>query len=86
MEQIMLVAQEHAAGEVVGGILSLMVVFWIFAVLATVFWLWMLVDALTNETRTDEKILWFLVIFLLHFVGALIYFVVRRSGRSRLLT
>jgi hypothetical protein len=35
------------------------------------------------EPTTGEKLLWFLVIFFLYFIGALIYFVVRRSHRMR---
>jgi hypothetical protein len=33
--------------------------------------------------ETDEKILWFLVIFFLHFIGALIYYFVRHKERGR---
>src|SRR5262249_6995743 len=58
----------------------LVILFGVFVLAATAFWLWMLVDALTNETDTDQKILWFLVIFFLHFIGAIIYFAVRKSG------
>ena len=54
------------------------------ALIASLFWLWMLIDALMNEPTTNEKILWFLVIFLLHLVGALVYFFAarRRSGSA----
>jgi hypothetical protein len=54
----------------------------IFVLAASVFWLWMLIDALTNEPTTNDKLLWFLVIFFLHFIGALIYFFVRRPQRG----
>jgi len=80
MSALLLLAQDEPG--LVGGLLSLAAVLWLVAIAATVFWLWMLIDALTNERTTNEKILWFLVIFLLHFVGALIYFVVRRSARA----
>ena len=63
-----------------------MLVFWTLALLASVFWIWMLVDALVNERTTEEKILWFLVVFFLHFIGALIYFFVRKSARTRAVT
>ena len=47
--------------------------------LAFVFWLWMLVHAITNRGVGDgEKIAWVLVILFLHFLGALIYFIVGR--------
>jgi hypothetical protein len=78
-----LLAQNDAGGELVGGLLSLMAVIWLLVIAASVFWLWMLVDALVNEPTTNDKILWFLVIFFLHFIGALIYLVARRSNRAR---
>ena len=49
--------------------------------LASVFWIWMLIHAITNRGLGDgEKIAWVLVILFLHFLGALIYFF---AGRSR---
>jgi hypothetical protein len=36
------------------------------------------------EPTTGEKLLWFLVIFFLYLIGALIYLVVRKSQRTRL--
>ncbi len=58
-------------------------VFGLLGLVSTLFWLWMLIDALANEPTTNDKLLWFLVIFFLHFIGALIYFVVRRPNRPR---
>ena len=41
----------------------------------TAFWIWMLVHAIQNKGLADgEKIVWVLVIALLHFLGAAIYF------------
>jgi hypothetical protein len=70
------------AAGLFGGAMALMVIFWIIGIVATIFWLWMLVDALANEPTTEQKILWFLVIFFLHFIGGLIYLFVRKSGRA----
>ena len=81
MEHLLLIAQTTGAPELVGGILSMVLIFWVLAIAATVFWVWMLIDALTEERTTEQKLLWFLVVFLLHFVGALVYFIVRKSGR-----
>src|SRR5205814_95148 len=80
---ILLFAQDNTAINIFSGMAFLMIVIWVLAILANVFWLWMLIDALVNERRTEDKILWFLVIFLLHFVGALVYLFVRRSGQTR---
>jgi hypothetical protein len=80
--QLLLLAQNTGVPDVVGGIFSMALVFWILSVIATIFWVWMLIDALVNERTTEEKLLWFLVIFLLHFIGAVIYYAVRKSGRG----
>ena len=37
---------------------------------------------LTSNNDTNEKILWFLVVFFLHILGAIIYFVAGRSKRA----
>lgn len=60
-----------------------MIVIWIIGILATIFWIWMLIDCLTSAMPGTEKILWFLVIFFLHILGALIYFFVKRSSGNR---
>lgn len=50
--------------------------------LAFVFWIWMLVSAITNpRIAGGEKVAWVLVIFLLHVLGALIYFIFGKSRR-----
>jgi len=52
------------------------------ALLAFVFWIWMLVHAITNNGLTDiEKLIWVIVILFTHFIGALIYFFVGRPKR-----
>jgi cytochrome c oxidase assembly factor CtaG len=50
-------------------------------VLAFVFWIWMLIDAIKNP-RLDgtQRIVWVLVIIFLHALGALIYFLAGRSA------
>jgi cytochrome c oxidase assembly factor CtaG len=47
--------------------------------LAFVFWIWMLIHAVTNRGLSDgEKVAWVLVVLFLHFLGAFIYFLVGR--------
>lgn len=46
-------------------------------VLAFAFWIWMIVDCASNPMLAgSDKIVWLLVIIFLHFVGALIYYLV----------
>ena len=53
-------------------------------VLATIFWVWMLVDCATKEpSEGNDKVVWILVIVFTHWVGALIYLLVRRPERIR---
>ena len=59
---------------------GLMILVWIIAIAASIFWIWMLIDCLVSSLPTNEKILWALVIVFTHLLGALIYFFVKRSG------
>jgi uncharacterized RDD family membrane protein YckC len=57
----------------------------LFAVIALVifvFWIWMLIHAITNkELGGSEKLAWVLVVFFLYGLGALIYFLIKfRKG------
>ena len=55
----------------------------ILAVVASILWLWMLIDAIGNSRLNGtEKIIWVLVVLFLHFVGALVYYFVGRSGTT----
>ena len=51
---------------------------------ATLFLVWMLIDCVTKEPSLgNDKLIWALVIILLPYVGAAIYYVVRRPERLR---
>lgn len=51
--------------------------------LATIFWIWMLVDCATKESsQGNDKLVWIVVIVFTHLLGALIYFFVRRPRRK----
>ena len=67
--------------SIIGGVLGLFFLLFagLFALAAFVFWIWMLIHAVTNKGVGDgEKVAWVLVIFFLHFIGALIYFFIGR--------
>ncbi len=47
--------------------------------LSFIFWIWMLVHAISNNALSDmEKLIWVMVMIFTHFLGAAIYFFVRR--------
>ncbi|MEK6800315.1 MAG: PLD nuclease N-terminal domain-containing protein [Nanoarchaeota archaeon] len=54
----------------------------ILAILLFVFWIWMLVDCAKRDFKKEnEKIVWILVIALVHWLGAAVYyFVVKNSN------
>lgn len=59
-------------------------VFGLIGIFGTIFWIWMIVDCATNEpSEGQDKVVWILVILFTHFIGACIYFFVRRPTRIR---
>lgn len=55
----------------------------ILAIVLGLFWLWMLVDALTNSSLdTTMKVVWACVIFFLPFLGALAYLFLGRKPKG----
>ena len=57
--------------------------FALIVILATVFWIWMLIDcALHESSQGTDKIVLILIILFTHFIGAAVYFLVRRPRRA----
>ncbi|HEX4263791.1 MAG TPA: PLDc N-terminal domain-containing protein [Verrucomicrobiae bacterium] len=53
----------------------------IFGILALVFWVWMLIDAIQNPSLSgSQRIVWVLVILFLNLLGALIYLLAGRRS------
>ena len=48
MSLSLLAQQDNGAGGVLAGLAGFVIVFWVLALLATAFWLWMLIAAITN--------------------------------------
>ena len=73
----------------IGGIIGIFVLLFlaIVGLLAFVFWIWMIIDAVQNKGLTDgEKIAWVLVVVFLHCLGALLYFLIGHPKRDTPLT
>ncbi len=70
-------------GLMIGGIWLLFVFFAAsIGIAGTVLWIWMLVEVLTRETdEGNNRLIWALVIIFTHWLGALIYLIVRRKQR-----
>jgi hypothetical protein len=53
-------------------------------IVGTVFWIWALIDCATKEPNEgNQKIVWILVIVFTHFLGAVLYVLIRRPDRVR---
>ena len=49
---------------------------------ASVFWVFMIVECATKEpAEGNDKLIWILIIIFTHWIGALIYYLVRRPQR-----
>jgi len=54
----------------------------LFGATAAAFWVWMIIDCATREpVEGNERLIWILIIVLAHWIGALIYYFVRRPKR-----
>lgn len=69
-------------GTIIGG--GFFCCFAIFGILLFVFWLWMLIDCITREfPGPNDKLAWVLVVVLLGFIGAAIYYFVGRPRGTK---
>ena len=54
------------------------------SILIAIFWLWALVDCIVKEpSEGNDKIVWTIFIIFVPFVGALLYYFVRRPERIK---
>lgn len=75
---------DQAAFWLTSGFISLLVVATIVFLAATVFWLWMIVDAITKPI--ENKAIWILVLLVTGVLGAIVYyFAVKRPMDQKVL-
>jgi hypothetical protein len=54
------------------------------ALLVSIFWIWVLIDCVTKEpSEGNDKVAWLLFILFVPWVGALVYYFVRRPERVK---
>ena len=70
--------------RIIAGIFVYQLLIVIAALIAGVFWCWMLVDCILKESNeNNERIVWLLVIILTNFFGAILYFFMRWARRQK---
>ena len=48
----------------------------------SIFWIWMIIECATKEANdSNDKLVWTIIIVFTHFIGAAIYYFVRRPAR-----
>ncbi|MBW2467538.1 MAG: PLDc_N domain-containing protein [Deltaproteobacteria bacterium] len=47
----------------------------------TIFWLWALVDVLSNDFKNNNKLIWLLTVILVPVVGVALYFLIGRTQK-----
>ena len=56
----------------------------VLSILTTVFWIWMLIDAAQRDfDDPNNKILWIILLILLGFIGAIVYYFVIRKKEGK---
>jgi hypothetical protein len=65
------------------------ILFFLFAfpilLLLFVFWIWTLIEVLTKEpSEGNDKIVWLILVLFFHFIGSILYCLIRRPERIRL--
>jgi hypothetical protein len=67
-----------------GGLEILLLLFFLpLGLMSLAFWIWMLVDTAQNRgLDQNERVVWIIVVALLHLLGAIIYFFVGRPKRK----
>lgn len=61
--------------------LFLLVFLLVFVVGGTVFWVVMIIECATKESNRDKQLIWILIILFTHWIGAMLYYFVRRPQR-----
>jgi hypothetical protein len=52
-------------------------------ILGSILWIWMLIECATKESSEgNDKLIWILIIIFTHWIGGLIYLIVRRPKRQ----
>ncbi|MFC1636335.1 PLDc N-terminal domain-containing protein [Planctomycetota bacterium] len=62
--------------------LFFILMFLVIGIGGTILWIWTIVDCATKEpSEGNDKIIWIIIIVFTHWIGSLIYILVRRSQR-----
>ena len=74
-------SESHGPECTIGDMISLLF-FLVFAIGGTIFWVLMIIECATKESsQGNNKLIWILIIIFTHWIGALVYYLVRRPQR-----
>ena len=65
-------------------ILAVVLICGLLGLALTAFWIWMLIDCVRNRyLKDDARVVWALIIFFTHLIGAFVYYLTEYSGRKK---
>jgi phage shock protein C len=66
------------------GLSSFMALIITMVLLSIAVWIWALIDCITSNKDTAEKLIWIIIIILFSVIGAIIYLIVNSSGKKEI--
>lgn len=63
---------------------NLMFIIFVFVLISLGIWIWALIDCITSNRDTAEKLIWILIIIFFNIIGAIIYLIVASSGKKEI--
>jgi len=53
-----------------------------FVLFLFILWIWMLIDCIKSNLKNPDKLIWILIIFFFHFIGALLYLIFVKLNKN----
>jgi len=64
--------------------LWIMIFVFLLVVFLFVFWIWAIINCLFSGLRVSHKLIWLVIIFFFHFIGAFLYFIFAKSMEAKM--
>jgi len=63
---------------------SFFIILIVFALIASIFWIWAFIDCLVSKLNKTEKLIWALIILFFNLFGAIAYLIISKASGKRL--
>ncbi len=63
--------------------IAIILIIFVVGFIGSIIWIWALIDCAKNEPSDgNDKLIWILIILFTHFIGAILYLLIRRPVRK----